>query len=85
MEWRDEVVRNNQRFVEIGGKKVEMSLSRTCMGCHANTEQFCVKCHDYTGVEPTCWECHVPPEDASHTAAEARVHSTPASLPEELP
>ncbi|MCP5112376.1 MAG: cytochrome C [bacterium] len=70
MDWRDEVVRNGNRYVEIGGKKVEMSLTRTCMGCHADAGQFCTKCHDYSGVDPYCWDCHVPPEDASHTPPE---------------
>ncbi len=59
-EWRDEVVRNDNRFYTISsGERIEMSLSNTCMSCHANKEEFCDRCHDYSGVKPYCWDCHI--------------------------
>jgi len=65
MEWRDQVVRNNQRMVTINGKSWEMSLTRTCMECHDSKEQFCDRCHQYAAVNAYCWDCHVAPEQAS--------------------
>jgi hypothetical protein len=60
MEWRDEVVRNNDLlFVDDHGRTFEKSLTKTCLGCHENADDFCFKCHDYAGVEPYCWDCHV--------------------------
>lgn len=69
-EWRDKVVREDQRFllrngkfVEFRGKKMEMSLSHTCMKCHNNKSQFCDQCHNYLSVNPYCWDCHVAPKE----------------------
>ena len=64
-EWRDKVVREDIRFTEIKGQKMEMSLSKTCMNCHEQKEQFCDRCHDYLGVTPYCWECHVLPTEVN--------------------
>jgi hypothetical protein len=63
-EWRDQVVRENDRY-EIGsdGVQYERSLSNTCLSCHVNKDQFCDKCHDYMGVEPYCWDCHIVPKE----------------------
>ncbi|MEW6071549.1 MAG: sulfate reduction electron transfer complex DsrMKJOP subunit DsrJ [Planctomycetota bacterium] len=66
--WRDEVVRNDARFftaadgygLESGRERDEKSLSLTCLRCH-DKEQFCDRCHDYSGIAPTCWKCHVVP------------------------
>jgi [DsrC]-trisulfide reductase subunit J len=62
-EWRDDVVRNGNReyTAQKDGKKYDMSLTRTCMDCHDNKEQFCDECHNYVGVTPYCWECHIAP------------------------
>ncbi|RKX23805.1 MAG: cytochrome C [Candidatus Zixiibacteriota bacterium] len=63
-EWRDDVVRNNDRFeVATDGQMREKSLSNTCLSCHTSKEKFCDQCHDYLGVEPYCWDCHVIPEE----------------------
>jgi hypothetical protein len=63
-EWRDQVVRENERW-EVGddGVRFERSLSNTCLSCHVNKDQFCDKCHDYMGVEPYCWDCHLVPKE----------------------
>lgn len=73
-QWRDSVVRDGQRYyIASDGKKHQMSLSykgvrrpelssHSCMECHTSKAKFCDKCHDYTGVAPYCWECHVQPE-----------------------
>ena len=61
--WRDDVVRNgNRTFTTSSGKKFEMSLTKTCLGCHSNKAEFCDQCHNYLGVSPYCWECHVDPK-----------------------
>jgi len=71
IDWREGLVRNNTRTVTAyNGKQYDASLTRTCLQrCHApqppgtaaRTSQadFCGKCHDYAGVTPACWNCHV--------------------------
>jgi hypothetical protein len=64
-EWRDEVVRHGNRvYVAFNGKKYSKSLSQTCMDCHSNKSEFCDRCHNYMGVDPYCWECHIEPKEA---------------------
>lgn len=61
--WRNSVVREgNRTYVALNGKEYNMSLSNTCMNCHSNKADFCDKCHNYVGVTPTCWNCHIVPE-----------------------
>jgi len=63
-DWRDSAVREGNRvYVAADGKTYEMSLSKTCMRCHSNKTQFCDQCHNYTGVKPYCWDCHVEPKE----------------------
>jgi hypothetical protein len=63
-EWRDTVVRGDNRgYVASDGKKYDISLSRTCLTCHVNKADFCDKCHNYVEVTPTCFNCHVVPEE----------------------
>jgi len=58
--WRDSVVRDNKRvYIAEDGRKFNKSLSRTCLDCHSNKEEFCDRCHNYAKVEPYCWECHL--------------------------
>ena len=67
-DWRDAVVRDGHRvYVSEDGQKHRMSLSLGCMTCHDNKAEFCDKCHDYTGVSPYCWDCHVEPEQKDNT------------------
>ena len=62
-EWRNAVVRTGERYyVASDGTQFEMSLTGTCMRCHADSEAFCERCHAYAGVAPKCWQCHVVPE-----------------------
>ncbi len=62
-EWRDEALRNGNRvYVASNGKKWNISLQNTCMTCHANYDDFCLKCHDQNAVQPYCWSCHVKPQ-----------------------
>jgi len=60
-EWRDALVREGQveYTSETYGDTYEISLTRTCLDCHSNKEQFCDKCHNYADVDPYCWDCHV--------------------------
>jgi len=64
VQWRDQVVRGNMRLYKgIDGKTYTMSLTNTCLNCHSNKQQFCDQCHNYVGVTPTCWNCHIIPEE----------------------
>jgi hypothetical protein len=58
--WREAVVRDGNRlYANHEGKKFSMSLSQTCLSCHSNKEKFCDTCHNYSGVKPKCWSCHI--------------------------
>lgn len=64
--WRNSVVRQGDRIYEASdGKKYPMGLSGTCLECHSNKDQFCDRCHNYEAVKPTCWSCHVVPQEKS--------------------
>jgi hypothetical protein len=57
--WRDAVVRRAERIhVAADGQQYEMSLTRTCLGCHRDPTKFCDRCHQYAAVEAFCWDCH---------------------------
>ncbi len=60
--WRDEVVRDGERFTVFDEDEYEKSIQNGCLGCHAKQE-FCDKCHSYAGVKPYCWDCHFPEEE----------------------
>ena len=63
-QWRDRVVRQGLREYrsQLTGKTYEMSLSGTCLDCHASKAEFCDACHTYMAVSPYCWSCHVEPK-----------------------
>ena len=59
-QWRDDVVRRGERIhVAPNGRKYNMSLSKTCLDCHASKANFCDRCHSYLAVDPYCWSCHI--------------------------
>ena len=59
-EWRDKVVREGHRiYAANDGEKHEMSLTNNCLRCHNDKEKFCDECHNYVGVSPYCWDCHI--------------------------
>lgn len=61
--WRDEVVRDGARMTTTAdGQRVKKSLTLTCMNCHDDKVKFCDQCHNYVGVSPYCWDCHVEPK-----------------------
>jgi hypothetical protein len=63
-EWRDEVVREGKREqITIVDKKYDKSLTNACLYCHENKDKFCDQCHNYLGVDPFCWDCHVDPKE----------------------
>jgi hypothetical protein len=63
-EWREGVVRDEERYYKSGDKKsYYMSLQVTCMECHSNKSKFCDQCHNYLGVDPYCWDCHIEPKE----------------------
>lgn len=62
--WRDEVVREGRReYVAADGRKFEKSLTGTCLQCHSNKSSFCDRCHNYVGAKPSCFNCHIIPEE----------------------
>ena len=53
-----------ERFTQPMEHKVYYkSLQVTCMDCHSNKSKFCDQCHDYMGVDPYCWDCHLEPKE----------------------
>lgn len=70
-DWRQAVIRDEEReYASTSGRTWEMSLTGTCLGCHASSEAFCTRCHDYADAKPTCFDCHVVPEGGVHTDEE---------------
>jgi len=62
--WRNEAVRDADRYyTSSNGKIYNKSLQLTCMECHSNKTKFCDQCHNYMGVAPFCWDCHVEPKE----------------------
>lgn len=62
-DWRQSVVREGDRtYISSYGEEYDMSLTETCLDCHSNKADFCDRCHNYAGVNPNCWECHIVPE-----------------------
>jgi hypothetical protein len=62
--WRDEVVREGKREqINVGGLMYDKSLTNTCLDCHPNKDKFCDQCHNFLGVKPYCWGCHVNPKE----------------------
>jgi hypothetical protein len=63
-QWRDAVIRDGDRDYRAKNGKVYLaSLQNTCMDCHSNKTKFCDQCHNYMGVAPYCWDCHVEPKE----------------------
>jgi hypothetical protein len=59
-QWRDSVVRQvNRVYTTSDGRQFTMSLSNTCLDCHAKKADFCDKCHNAMAVSPYCWDCHI--------------------------
>jgi hypothetical protein len=59
-DWRDQVVREGQRvYISSSGKRHNMSLTGNCLGCHTSKADFCDQCHNYVGISPYCWDCHI--------------------------
>ncbi|GBE04846.1 MAG TPA: cytochrome C [Nitrospirae bacterium] len=56
--WREEVVREDERYIMFDGDEYEKSLQNGCLSCHEK-EDFCTKCHTFVGVRPYCWDCHI--------------------------
>ena len=65
--WRDSAAREgNKTYVSKRfGESHEMSLTKTCLGCHTKRRAFCDQCHTYANVARnlTCWDCHVEPKE----------------------
>ncbi len=67
-EWRTEAVRKaNRYYVTADGKMYPVSLQRACLKCHSNKAEFCDQCHNYIGLKPYCWDCHLEPQQQKTT------------------
>ena len=69
-DWRDNLVRRGvEEYTSTSGANAgrvyQISLTKTCLDCHDNRDDFCTRCHDYADVTPTCWECHTTPGGGS--------------------
>jgi hypothetical protein len=75
--WKEAVVRNGDRTYRAkDGRTYTVSLTGTCMSCHANKAEFCDRCHNYASVKPYCWDCHNEPKESGRKAgSESRVSS----------
>ncbi len=63
-DWRDWYVRDGRSiYTAEDGTQYKVSLSNTCMKCHSNKKDFCDECHNYAGVKPYCWDCHIEPKE----------------------
>ena len=63
IDWREDSTRRGiKTATATDGNQYEASLTHTCLACHTNKADFCDTCHDYSGVKPSCWDCHVVPE-----------------------
>jgi len=61
-QWRDDLVRRGiTEYTSSSGETYLISLTKTCLDCHENRDEFCNRCHDYSDVTPTCWDCHTTP------------------------
>ena len=64
VDWRDQAVRQgNRRHTAGNGSVYEIGLTGACLKCHSNKEQFCDRCHDYVGAKPSCFGCHIIPQE----------------------
>lgn len=61
IDWRDTAVRQDDRvFKAFNGKTYTINLTTTCLAeCHGAKADFCDRCHNYAGVSPPCWDCHL--------------------------
>jgi len=58
--WRTEKIREMKvYYMSPDGKIYVMSLQRTCLKCHKDYQKFCYKCHQFTGVNIDCFNCHI--------------------------
>jgi len=61
-EWRHDLVRDGvTEYTSTTGETYTNSLTGTCMSCHDDRDAFCTRCHDFSNVNPKCWDCHVEP------------------------
>lgn len=65
-QWRDLSVRQGvSTYTGIDSNTYKISLTGTCLKCHSNKAEFCDRCHTYSGISPTCWECHNIPQQST--------------------
>jgi hypothetical protein len=79
-DWKESVVRKGMRTYLSGDMKTyTMSLTGTCMNCHKDKAEFCDQCHNYMGVKPRCWDCHVYPREVNLSSARPEGRDLPST------
>jgi hypothetical protein len=60
-EWKTSCVRDGIcTWVSSEGETYNASLAGTCLSsCHPSKAEFCDQCHNYVGISPYCWNCHI--------------------------
>lgn len=56
------ILKDEREAAVRDGERNEDHSLRNCFKCHENEEEFCDKCHEYSGVSPNCFDnaagCH---------------------------
>lgn len=63
--WREEVIREGKTSFIYNGVELERTFEEECFKCHTSYDNFCGKCHEYSGATPNCFDCHLKPEQVS--------------------
>ncbi len=63
-QWRYLVSIGKRHYIPSDDKVYKKSVEETCFDCHSNKSQFCDECHNYMGVKPYCWDCHIVPKES---------------------
>ncbi|WP_088186428.1 sulfate reduction electron transfer complex DsrMKJOP subunit DsrJ [Desulfosporosinus sp. FKA] len=58
-QWRQAYVRDGQTiYVNNRGEKFPININTWSNTVGANSNQFCITCHNYVGVQLNCFSCH---------------------------
>lgn len=52
------ILKEERNLAVRGGIRTKDHSLNNCLSCHTNEQQFCARCHEYSGVQPACFDCH---------------------------